>query len=85
MVGGLISHFIDIFSFFHSGHLENYPKWRVAPKISTVNILIVNWGGGGGGGGPTNNVEPLPEGRLAGCMVTPPGPWINSTVRSKNI
>ena len=24
-----------------------------------------------------NNIIPLPEGSLGGCMVTPPGPWTN--------
>ena len=24
--------------FFLGGHLENYPKWRVGPKISRVNV-----------------------------------------------
>ena len=30
--------------FFHGGHLENHPKCRVGPKISSVNILILNQG-----------------------------------------
>ena len=32
------------FAFFHGGHLENHPKWRVGPKISSVNIFILNKG-----------------------------------------
>ena len=35
---------IGPFVFFHGGHLENHPKWRVGPKISSVNILILNQG-----------------------------------------
>ena len=38
----LILYYVSILSFFHSGHLENHPKWRVGPKISSVNILILN-------------------------------------------
>ena len=37
------------------GHLENHPKWRVGPKILSVNILILNQGA------PVNNIIPLPE------------------------
>ena len=40
----LILHYIGDLSFFHGGHLENHPKWRVGPKISSVNILILNQG-----------------------------------------
>ena len=52
----LILHYIGIWSFFHGGHLENHPKWRIGPKILSVNILILNQGG------PMNNIIPLPEG-----------------------
>ena len=46
----------SILSFFHGGHLENHPTWRVGHKISSVNILILNqWG-------PINNIILLPEG-----------------------
>ena len=44
------------FVFFHGGHFENHPKWWVGPKISSVNILILNQGG------PMKNIIPLPEG-----------------------
>ena len=54
--GWLILHFICSLPCFHGGHLENHPKWRVGPKISSVNILILNQGG------PMNNIIPLPEG-----------------------
>ena len=27
---------------FRGGHFENHPKWRVDPKISSVNVLILN-------------------------------------------
>ena len=50
----LILHYIGIF--FHGGHLENHPKWRLGPKISYVNILIRNHLG------PMNNIIPLPGG-----------------------
>ena len=53
---GLILHHIGILLFLHGGHLENHPKWRVGPKISSVNILILNQGGS------TYNIRPLPEG-----------------------
>ena len=50
-----ILHFIGILSFFfHGGHLENHTKWRVGPKISNVNIFILNQRG------PMNNIIPLP-------------------------
>ena len=52
---GLILTYIGFFAFFHGGHFENRPKWRVGPKISIVNILILNQGG------PGNNITPLPE------------------------
>ena len=52
----LILHYIGVLSLFHGGHLENHPKWRVGPKISSVNILILNQGG------PMNSIIPLPEG-----------------------
>ena len=52
----LILHYIGILSFFHGGHHENHPKWRVGPKKMSVNILILNQGG------PMNNIVPLPEG-----------------------
>ena len=32
----LILHYTGILSFFHGGHLDNHPKWRVGPKISSV-------------------------------------------------
>ena len=51
-----ILHYICSLRFFHGGHLENHPKWRVGPKISSVNILILNQGG------PMNKIIPLPEG-----------------------
>ena len=50
----LILHYIVILSFFHNGHFKNDPKWRIGPKISSVNTLILNHGG------PTNTVIPLP-------------------------
>ena len=58
------------FAFFYGGHLENHPKWRVGPKIPSVNILILNQGG---------PITILYHTRrvLRGCMVTPPGPWTN--------
>ena len=37
-------------------YLETHPKWREGPKISSVNILILNQGV------PMNNIIPLPEG-----------------------
>ena len=37
----LILHYIGVLSFYHGGHLENHPKCRVGPKISSVNILIL--------------------------------------------
>ena len=40
----LILLYIGNFVFFHGGHLENHPKCRVGPKISSVNILILNQG-----------------------------------------
>ena len=40
----LLLHYIGILSFFHGGHLENPSKWRVGPKISSVNIFILNQG-----------------------------------------
>ena len=43
------------FVFFHGGHLENHLKWRIGPKISSVNILILNKRG------PMNNILPLSE------------------------
>ena len=43
-------------SLFHGGHLENHPKSRVGPKISSDNILILNLGG------PMNNIIPRTEG-----------------------
>ena len=52
----LILHYKGILSFFHGGHLENHPKWRVGPKILSVIILILNQGC------PINNIIPLPEG-----------------------
>ena len=52
----LILHYIVILSFFHGGHFKNDPKWRIGPKISSVNILILNHGG------PMDTVIPLPEG-----------------------
>ena len=55
------------FAFFHCGHLENHPKWRVGPKILSVNILILNQGG------PMNNIIPLPEGPK-GVHGDPSGP-----------
>ena len=48
---GLILHYIGILSFF----MAAIPKWRVGPKISSVNILILNRGC------PVNNIKPLPE------------------------
>ena len=54
--GRLKLHFIGSLPCFHGGHLENHPKWRVGPKISSVNILILNQGG------PMDNIIPLPEG-----------------------
>ena len=44
------------FVFFRGGHLENHPKWRIGPNISSVNILILNQEG------PMNNNIPFPEG-----------------------
>ena len=41
----LILHYIGILPSLHGGHLENHQKWRVGPKISSVNILILNQGG----------------------------------------
>ena len=32
----------DLFFSFRGGHFENNPKWRVDPKISNVNILVLN-------------------------------------------
>ena len=52
---GLILTYIGIFAIFRGGHFENHPKWRVGPKISIVNILILNQGG------QRNNLIPLPE------------------------
>ena len=52
----LISQYKAILSFFNGGHLENHPKWRSGPKISSVNTLILNQGG------LMNNIIPLPEG-----------------------
>ena len=52
----LIFHNIGSLPCFHGGHLENYPKWWIGPKILSVNILILNQGG------PMNNIIPLPEG-----------------------
>ena len=52
----LILHYIGVLPFFHGGHLENHPKWRVGSKISSINILILNQRG------PMNNIIPLPEG-----------------------
>ena len=37
-------HYYMHFVFFQGGHLENHPKWWVGPKISSVNILILNQG-----------------------------------------
>ena len=51
----LVLHYIGILSFY-GGHLENHPKWRVGPKILSVNILILNRMS------PMNNIIPLPEG-----------------------
>ena len=51
-----ILHYVCSVTFFHGGHLENHPNWRVGPKISSVNILILNQRG------PINNIIPLPEG-----------------------
>ena len=50
----LVLHHIGICLFLGS-HLENHPKWRLGPKTSSVNILILNQGG------PVNNIIPLPE------------------------
>ena len=52
---GLILTYVGIFAIFRGGHFENHPKWWVGPKISIVNILILNQGG------PRNNLIPLPE------------------------
>ena len=52
----LILHYVAIVSFFHGGHFENHPKWRVGPEISSVNILILNQGG------QMNNIIPFQEG-----------------------
>ena len=59
----LILHYIDILSFFRgSGYLENHPKWRVGPKISSVNTLILI----GGGGGSNEQYYTTPGGSLGG-------------------
>ena len=57
-------HYIGI---FHCGHLENHPKWRVEPKISSVNILVLDKGV------PMSNIIPFAESPYV-CIVTPPGP-----------
>ena len=62
----LILRYISI-CLFHGGHIENHPKWRVGPKISSVNILILNQGG------PMNNIIPLP-GVLRGVHGDPSRP-----------
>ena len=51
----LILHYI-VFCFFTAAILKNHPKWRVGPKISSVNILILNQRG------PMNNIIPLTGG-----------------------
>ena len=53
--------YIGILSFFQDSHLENYLTSRVGPKISSVNILILNKAD------PTNNIIPLPEGIYGGA------------------
>ena len=40
---------------FHGGHFENHPKWRVDPKILSVNILILDQEG------PLNKMIPFVE------------------------
>ena len=52
----LMLHYIGILPFFMAAILKTHPKWRVGPKISSVNILILNQGG------PMINIIPLPEG-----------------------
>ena len=64
----LISQYKAILSFFHGGHLENHPKWRSGPKISSVNILILNQGGS------NEKYYTTPRGSLGGAC-RPPGPW----------
>ena len=51
----LILHYIGILPFFTAA-IFNTQKWRVGPKISSVNISILNQGGS------MNNIIPLPEG-----------------------
>ena len=55
MVGGSYNT-IWHFGLFHGGHLENQIKEREGPKISRVDILILNEGG------HMNNIIPLSEG-----------------------
>ena len=52
----LLLHYIVISSFFIVTILKNHPKKRVGPKISNVNILILNQRG------PMKNIIPLREG-----------------------
>ena len=56
----LILHYIGILSFFQGGHLENHPKWRAGPNISSVNILILNQG-------PHEQYYMTPGGSLGGA------------------
>ena len=48
-------HYIWLFFSLHGGHFENHPKWWVNPKISSVNILILNQEG------PLNKMVPFVE------------------------
>ena len=73
----LILLYIGVLSFFHGGHLKNHPKWRVGPKISSVNILILLKSGGS-----NEQYYTTSRGSLGECMVTPTGPWTNTKVFS---
>ena len=58
-------HYIGILSIIMAQILKKkHPKWRVGPKISSVNILILNQGGGG----PINNIILLRR-VLRGCIL----------------
>ena len=69
----LIFYYIGILFFFH-GHHENHPKWWVGPKISSVNILILNKGGF------NEQYYTTPRGSLGVCMVTPQGPCMHGLI-----
>ena len=45
--------------FFLGGQLNNHPKWRMGPNISSVNIVILNEDIS------MNNIIPLPESMVA--------------------